>query len=149
METESQPLPNSNKATVEAPAKMAPVAKVATSAGIFLVEERLIEEAKGESELVDLGPLAGKGLGVILGIQSTVEQQSLELTVWGSADGENWEADPLLHFPQKFYVGVSELFLDLTANASIRYLKAKWAANRWGRGSTTPAFRAYVFLRSA
>lgn len=126
----------------------APAAAVATSAGIFLVEETLIE-GNGESAMIDLGPLAGKLLSVVLGIQESVEQQSLELTIWGSADGEAWQEKPLLHLPQKFYAGVSELLLDLEGQAETRFVKAKWTANRWGRGSTKPAFRAYVFLRPA
>lgn len=118
----------------------------ATAAGAFLFDDGAIE-GNGESSPIALGPLGGKVLGVVLGIQETVEQQSLELTIWGSADGQDWGAAPLLHFPQKFYVGVSELLLDLGAQPQLTQLKAKWTANRWGRGSTKPTFRAYIFLR--
>jgi hypothetical protein len=123
-------------------------ARQATAAGAFLLDDGAIQ-GNGESDPLLLGPLCGKELGVVLGIQESVEQQSLELTIWGSSDGQNWGSAPLLHFPQKFYVGVSELLLDLSTQPQVTLLKAKWTANRWGRGSTTPAFRAYVFLRPA
>ncbi len=141
----AQPTSASTAAEAVAPS---PSASLATAAGAFLAEDGPIE-GNGESPLLDLGSLAGKALGVVLGIQASVEQQSLEVTVWGSADGETWASAPLLHFPQKFYAGVSELLLDMSGHPDVRYLKAKWTANRWGRGSTKADFRAYLFVRPA
>lgn len=141
METDTQANPTAPDATPPQPV-------TATASGVFLVDDQQIE-GNGQSAPVALGPLAGKTLSVVLGIQESVEQQSLEVMVLGSNDGETWLEKPLLHFPQKFYAGVSELLLDLSSQPEIRFLKASWAANRWGRGPTTPSFRAYIFLRLA
>jgi len=125
-----------------------PAPRLAGPSGIFLAEELTIL-GNGESGVVDVGTLAGKLLSVVLGIQQSVEQQSLEVTIWGSTDGETWPEKPLLQFPQKFYAGVSELLLNLEPELEVRFVKAKWAANRWGRGAATPNFHAYLFLRPA
>jgi hypothetical protein len=123
-------------------------AVLAGAAGIFLLEEAQITE-NGESAVVDLGPLKGKLLSVVLGILETVEQQSVEVSIWASEDGQTWGERPLLLMPQKFYTGTSELVLDLEAHQAVQFLQAKWAVNRWGKGSQKPDFRAYLFLRPA
>ena len=74
-----------------------------------------------------------------------VEQESLDVSIWGSADGKEWGAKPLIAFPQKFYVGVYTILLDLSAHPEVRYLQARWQVARWGVGSTKPMFTFYVF----
>jgi hypothetical protein len=81
---------------------------------------------------------------VTLGILEVIEQQSLLISIHGSPDGTDWTASPLVEFPQKFYTGVSAVLID-TTTASIRFLRAEWKADRWGRGSKTPSFRFYLF----
>jgi hypothetical protein len=100
--------------------------------------------ANGQSEAVDVSPLQGRPLLLRLGITRVVEQESLEVAIYGSADGETWSAAPLASFPQKFYEGTSQLVLDLSSAADVRYLRAQWKANRWGRGDLTPSFDFYV-----
>jgi len=110
----------------------------------FLVPETKVEE-KGTGPALVLGASAGAALLLTLGITKIVEQQSLDLSIWGSADGQQWEAKPLLAFPQKFYVGTSTLLLDLSSRPEIRYLRAHWQVARWGVGSNRPLFVFYVF----
>ena len=75
----------------------------------FLVPEIAIE-ANGESAPVELGESAGKTFQLTLAITKIAEQQSLDVSLWGSADGAEWGAKPLIAFPQKFYKGVYRLF---------------------------------------
>ena len=40
-----------------------------------------------------------------LAITKIIEQESLDLSIFGSADGATWGAKPIAAFPQKFYCG--------------------------------------------
>ena len=60
----------------------------------------------------------------------------------GMPAGLDWvglarEAKPLVAFPQKFYAGQHPLLLDLSQRPEIKYVRAQWVVNRWGRGSET------------
>jgi hypothetical protein len=112
----------------------------------FLVPEILIE-ANGESEPVPLGAGAGKPILLTFAITGIVEQESLDVSVWGSADGKEWGPKPLLSFPQKFYEGVYQMVYDLSKNPEAQFLKAKWAVNRWGVGSSKPHFKFLIKLQ--
>jgi hypothetical protein len=112
----------------------------------FLVPEITIE-ANGESEPAPVGAAAGKPLLLTLAITRIVEQESLDVSIWGSADGKEWGTKPLAAFPQKFYEGVYEIFCDLGKNPEVQYLKAKWAVNRWGVGSSKPRFSFLIQLQ--
>lgn len=111
---------------------------------VYLVPERTVVNAKGDSTPVDVGAAAGRVLLLLLNITDVVEQESLDLTIWGSADGKDWGAKPLAEFPQKFYPGEHPLLLDLAAHPQARELRAHWEVNRWGRGSETPIFEFSV-----
>lgn len=112
----------------------------------FLVPEITVETA-GESDPVEIGGAAGKPILLTLAITRIVEQESLDVSIWGSADGTEWGAKPLTVFPQKFYQGIYQLLLDLSKHPEIRFLRAKWAVNRWGVGNTTPHFSFMVKLQ--
>ena len=71
-------------------------------------------------------------------------RKALDLSISGSADGEEWSAKPIRAFPQKFYQGTSWILLDLSGHSDVKYLRAEWIVNRWGVGSTTPMFKFYV-----
>jgi len=112
----------------------------------FLIPEDVIRE-DGESQTFDLGTANGKLLLLTLGITRIIEQQSLELSVWGSPDGADWGAKPLGTFPQKFYTGTYQLLVDLADHAEVRHLKAKFKVNRWGHGRAKPMFGFYLFVQ--
>lgn len=109
----------------------------------FIVPETPVD-ANGTSEAIELGA-AGEMLLLTLGITDIVEQESLDVLVWGSADGEEWGEDPLRVFPQKFYCGTSQILFDLSAHTEVKFLRAEWKVLRWGVGYTTPMFKFYLW----
>jgi len=112
----------------------------------FLLPETTIREAGNGSEL-DLGDMRGRVLLLTLGITRIIEQESLDVAVWGSADGKEWGAKPLVSFPQKFYCGTYQILLDLTEHSDLRFLRANWTVQRWGKGDNKPLFGFYVFAQ--
>ena len=98
-------------------------------------------EGSGQGTPLELGALAGKALLLILQIDEVLEQESLHVSVWGSADGQNWGTQALFWFPQKFYSGATPAALDLGQRPDIKFLQARWEANRWGRGIPRPHFK--------
>ena len=114
----------------------------------FLIPETIVREASTGPEL-SLSSMAGGLLLLTLGITRIIEQQSLDISVWGSADNTDWGAKPLLTFPQKFYCGTYQLVLDLSQHTEIKYLRAKWQLSRWGRGDPKPLFGIYLFAQDA
>jgi len=114
----------------------------------FLVPETE-QRANGESEPIELGDSRGKLICLTLGITRIIEQESLDVAIYGSADGKEWGAKPLAAFPQKFYCGTYTILLDLSQHPDITHLKAVWKMNRWGRGEPKPLFGFYVFAEEA
>jgi hypothetical protein len=112
----------------------------------FLVSEAVIHE-EGTGPAVELGPSQGKPLLLTLGITRVVEQESLDLSIWGSAGGTEWGTKPLIAYPQKFYCGNYNLELDLTDSPEITHLRAQWRVGRWGRGAPAPLFEFCVFVQ--
>ncbi|HUJ21657.1 MAG TPA: hypothetical protein VLX58_09065 [Bryobacteraceae bacterium] len=112
----------------------------------FLLPETTIREAGNGSEL-DLGESTGGVVLLTLGITRIIEQESLDVAIWGSADGNDWGAKPLLSFPQKFYCGTYQILLDLTQHSEVKYVRVKWSAQRWGKGDSRPLFGFYVFAQ--
>jgi len=83
----------------------------------------------------------GKPLLLTLGITRSMEQEALEISIWGSTDRRNW--GKLQVFPQKFYCGTYSSHLDLTRFPEIRFLRAHWKMNRWGQADD-PLFGFYL-----
>jgi len=114
----------------------------------FLLPETTVREA-GAGPDVNLGDLQpGRTLILTLGITRIVEQESIDISIWGSADGSDWGAKPLVSFPQKFYCGTYQMFLDLSEHANIQYLRANWQVGRWGKGDPKPLFTLYLFVQA-
>jgi hypothetical protein len=101
--------------------------------------------ANGQGPVVALN--ASGIVEVTLGITRSVEQESLDVQIWGSADMQEWGVRPLCSFPQKFYNGTYSLVLDLSRHPGVKFLKIKWKMNRWGRGKLGPVFSFYVAAR--
>lgn len=106
----------------------------------FLVAPHTVVTAAGDSAPLDLSPARYRVLLVVLDIEAVVEQQMLEVSLFGSADGATWTPKPLASYPQKFYRGTHPLLVDLAALPELRFLRAHWEVSRWGRGSQTPMF---------
>jgi hypothetical protein len=113
----------------------------------FLLEETTIREA-GAGPAMSLGGRTGGTLLITLGITRIIEQQSLDISIWGSADGTDWGAEPLATFPQKFYCGTYQIAIDLSQHPEVTCLQARWQASRWGKGDPKPLFGIYLFAQS-
>jgi hypothetical protein len=103
--------------------------------------------AKGDGPAVDVSGAGSRVFLVTLAIAKIIEQESLDLSIYGSADGAAWAAKPVAAFPQKFYCGETPLLLDLTAHADVKFVRAHWEVARWGRGTETPMFEFGVTLK--
>jgi len=112
-----------------------------------LVPEKTVITAKGDGPAVDISPAVGKVFLLMLRITRIIEQESLDVSVWGSPDGTNFGQKALLTFPQKFYAGEHPLMVDLSAHPEIKFLRAHWDVNRWGRGSEVPMFEFQLWLK--
>ncbi len=113
----------------------------------FLVPENSTVTAKGDGAAVDVSGAQSRVFLLTLDITKVIEQESLDVSVFGSADGTTWDAKALGAFPQKFYRGQHPLLLDLTQQANVKFLRAHWEVNRWGRGTETPMFEFGVALK--
>ncbi len=103
----------------------------------------------GVGPTVELGWEAGRLMVLTLGITRIIEQEGIELSIWGSEDGTYWGTKPLVSFPQKFYCGIYSILLNLASNPDVRYLRAQWKMNRWGRPDTAPMFSFYLHVEES
>jgi hypothetical protein len=122
---------------------------MANSSVGYLVPAGTTAEGSGQGAPLELGGLAGKALLLIVQIDEVLEQESLHVSVWGSADGQNWGTQALFWFPQKFYSGVTPAALDLAQRPDIKFLQARWELNRWGRGIPRAHFKFAVEVQEA
>ena len=113
----------------------------------FLIPEKTVASAKGDGLAIDVSSAANRVFLLTLHINDIVEQEALDVSIYGSGDGAAWGAKPLTTFPQKFYRGQHPLLLDLTGHADIRFLRAHWEVNRWGRGTEIPMFEFHLTLK--
>ncbi len=113
----------------------------------FLVPEKTVITAKGDSEPLDVSAAANPAFLGTLTITQIVEQESFELSFFTSADGATWEAKPVASLPQKFYVGEYPLLVDLSKSNGAKYVRAHWEVARWGRGPVTPNFEVSLRVR--
>jgi hypothetical protein len=111
----------------------------------YLIPEKTVITAKGDGPAIEAGTTGVMLL--TLTISKILEQQSLDVSIYGSADGVTWSAKPLVSFPQKFYTGQHPLLFDLSQHGDVKFLRAHWEVNRWGRGPETPMFEVGLQLR--
>ncbi|MCE5310616.1 MAG: hypothetical protein LLG20_23495 [Acidobacteriales bacterium] len=114
----------------------------------FLLPETTVRE-DGAGPAIGLGAAKGTLIDITLGITRIIEQESLDASIWGSADGVNWGAKPITQFPQKFYCGTYSLQVNLADQADVAFLQVRWKVHRWGHGSAAPLFGLYVFAETA
>lgn len=113
----------------------------------FLVPEKTVATAKGDGPALDLAPAQTRVFLLTLAITNIIEQEALDVSIFGSTDGAAWDPKPSVAFPQKFYMGETPILLDLTARPEVKFLRAHWEVNRWGRGTETPMFEFHVAVR--
>jgi hypothetical protein len=112
----------------------------------FLLPQNTVT-AKGDGSAVDVSSASSRVFLLNLDITRIVEQEALDVSVFGSADGAIWSSKPLAAFPQKFYAGDHPLLLDLTGHAEVKFVRAHWEVNRWGRGTEVPMFEFSVSIK--
>jgi len=83
----------------------------------FLVPEKTVVNAKGDGPGLDVSQSEGRVFLLTLAITNIIEQESLDLSIFGSGDGATWDAKPVVAFPQKFYREEVPLLLNLTARS--------------------------------
>jgi len=103
--------------------------------------------AKGDGPIVDVNAVSGRVLLATLAITKIIEQESLDVSIFGSADGTTWTPKSIAAFRQEFYAGEYPLLVDLSDHGDEKFLRAHWEVARWGRGTETPMFEFGVTLR--
>src|SRR5579862_2504282 len=111
-----------------------------TTNEVILVPAGTTVTAKGDGASVDVSSSSGRVFLVTLSITKIIEQESIDLSIFGSADGASWTPKSIAAFPQKFYVEDSPLLLDLSSHTDVKFVRAHWEVARWGRGTETPMF---------
>ena len=96
--------------------------------------------ANGEGQAYEIAASETRTFLCSMFIEDQIEQESVDISVWGSADGQDWGKLPLLKMPQRFYRGETRQILDLTLKPEVRFLRAKWELVRWGRVAPHPMF---------
>lgn len=113
----------------------------------FLVPEKTKVSTKGDGPPIELSGASNRVFLLTLNITNVVEQESLDVGIFGSNDGASWGPKPLETFPQKFYRAQHPMLLDLTPHTEVKFLRAHWEVNRWGRGDETPMFEFNVSIK--
>src|SRR5438309_3237776 len=91
-------------------------------------------QANGDGDSFDVSRSSTRTFLCLLTVTDQMEQESLDVSIYGSADGATWTPKPLLKLPQQFYRGQSKMILDLSLRPEIKFTRAGWGLNRGGRG---------------
>jgi hypothetical protein len=97
-------------------------------------------ESNGDGQSFDISTSETRTFLCELTVTDQIEQESLDVSLWGSADGQDFGKRPYLKIPQQFYRGTTKMVLDLSLRPEVRFLRARWELNRWGRVAPTPMF---------
>ncbi len=103
-------------------------------------------EANGEGAAFDISASATRTFLCRLTVTEQIEQESLDVSIWGSAEGTTWTKKPLLKLPQQFYRGSTKMILDLSLRPETKFIRAGWELARWGRVAPLPMFVAGLEL---
>jgi hypothetical protein len=88
---------------------------------LLLPETVAHQDGKGPAIALDS---SGIPMLLTLGITRIIEDECLDVSLWGSADREHWRR--LAAFPQKFYCGDYPLSLDLSRHPDVQFVRADW-----------------------
>jgi hypothetical protein len=114
---------------------------------VDLVAAKTVVAAKGDGAVIDVSAATSRIFLLALDITNIIEQESLDVSIYGSGDGAAWSPKAMVAFPQKFYREQSVLLLDLTAHPDVKFVRAHWDVARWGRGTETVMFEFGVTMR--
>jgi hypothetical protein len=113
---------------------------------LTLIPPNIKMETNGDGASFDISASATRTFLCLLTVADQLEQESLDVSIFGTADGTTWTPKPLLKLPQQFYRGHTKMILDLSLRPEIRFIRARWELNRWGRGAPLPMFVAGLEL---
>jgi hypothetical protein len=113
---------------------------------LTLIPRNTKMEANGHGDSFDVSRSSTRTFLSVLTVTDQLEQESLDVSIYGSADGATWTSKPLLKLPQQFYRGHSKMVLDLSLRPDIKFIRARWELNRWGRGAPLAMFVAGLEL---
>ena len=105
-----------------------------------LISQGTLVKENGFGTPVDVRASQTRTFFCTMNISDQIEQESADVSIWGSADGENWGTHPILKLPQQFYRGETRAVLDLSLVPEINFIRAGWDLNRWGRVAPLPMF---------
>ncbi len=108
-----------------------------------------IERVDGTGPAIELGALSGSLLKLTLGINHVLEQESISISIWGSASGTDWGSTPLMTLPQKGYCGEYHTILNLQNRPTVRFLRVEWKLRRWGKREAPRMVGFYVACAEA
>jgi hypothetical protein len=114
---------------------------------VDLVAAKTVVTAKGDGAVIDVSAATSRIFLLALDITNIIEQESLDVSIYGSGDGAAWSPKAIVAFPQKFYREQAVLLLDLTAHPDVKFVRAHWDVARWGRGTETVMFEFGVTMR--
>jgi hypothetical protein len=119
---------------------------IATSESI-LVPAGTVATTKGDGPAVEVSGATSRVFLATLSITRIIEQEALDVSIYGSPDGATWESKSIAAFRQEFYTGETPVLLDLSRHPSVKFVRAHWEMARWGRGTETPLFEFGVTLK--
>jgi hypothetical protein len=114
---------------------------------VDLVAAKTVVAAKGDGAVIDVSAATSRIFLLALDITNIIEQESLDVSIYGSGDGAAWSPKAIVAFPQKFYREQAVLLLDLTAHPDVKFVRAHWDVARWGRGTETVMIEFGVTMR--
>jgi hypothetical protein len=105
-----------------------------------LIPSGTLLQENGHGAAVDIRASSSRTFYCIMQIREQIEQESVDVSIWGSVDGENWGTQPLLKLPQQFYRGETRAVLELALVPEVNFIRPAWDLNRWGRVAPSPMF---------
>src|SRR5437660_12601134 len=90
-------------------------------------------ESNGVGERVDISASQTRTFLSTLEIADQMEQESIDVSIWISEDGENWSTRPILKLSQQFYRGGTRALLALAVRPGVNCIRAHCGLSRWGR----------------
>jgi hypothetical protein len=111
-----------------------------------LIAPGTVVEENGNGAAVDVSASATRTFFCTMIITAQIEQESIDVSIYGSADGQAWGGKPILKLPQRFYRGETRAVLELVFNPDVKFIRAGWELNRWGRVAPLPMFQFGLHL---
>ena len=111
-----------------------------------LIPQATLLQENGSGAALDIRDSSTRTFFCVMVINEQIEQESVDVNIWGSADGENWGTHPILKLPQQFYRGETRAVLDLTLVPEVNFIRAGWELKRWGRVAPLPMFMLGLHL---